>query len=237
MRVDREPAFVLHTRDYRETSLLLEVFARGYGRLGLVAKGAKRPKSGVRGVLHPFQPLTISWAGKGELGVLTAAEPAGQRVSLRGDTLYCGFYVNELLMRLLHRHDPHESLFDIYQEALGSLASQSDEEITLRIFEKRLLQELGYALLLEREASGNEPVRPDQLYTYVIDRGPVPVNGDDHEGVRVHGASLLDLSIEQIDAPRTLQEAKRLMRAVLARYLDGKPLHSRKLFRSRATTA
>jgi DNA repair protein RecO (recombination protein O) len=237
MRVDREPAFVLHTRDYRETSLLLEVFTSGYGRLGLVAKGAKRPKSGVRGVLHPFQPLTVSWAGKGELGVLTAAEPTGTRANLRGEALYCGFYLNELLMRLLHRHDPHESLFEIYRHALDSLALDSGQEATLRIFEKRLLQELGYALLLDREAAGNDPVKPEQIYNYVIDRGPVPVNDVDHEGVRVHGDSLLELAVEQIAAPRALQETKRLMRAVLTRYLDGKPLHSRKLFRSRNGTA
>jgi len=237
VRVDREPAFVLHIRDYRETSLLLEIFARGHGRLSLVAKGAKRPKSGLRGILHPFQPLVVSWSGKNELGVLTAAEPADKLAVLRGETLYCGFYVNELLVRLLHRHDPHESLFEIYRQALEALGSHSAQEETLRIFEKRLLQELGYALLLYRDAMGNAPVRPEQLYHYVVERGPIPATDAEDEGVAVHGASLLGLAAEQIACPRALQETKRLMRAVLARHLDGKPLHSRKLFRHRNNTA
>lgn len=236
MRVDREPAYVLHARDYRETSLLLEIFTRGYGRLGVVAKGAKRPKSGVRGILRPFQPLLVSWSGKGELGVLTGAEPTDRAMGLPGETVYCGFYLNELLVRLLHRHDAHEVLFNVYADALQALQSSSGQEATLRIFEKRLLQELGYALLLDRDAVVNQPVQPEQLYNYVIERGPVPANGAEHEGVRLHGASLLGLAAEDISDPRALQETKRLMRAVLARHLDGKPLHSRKLFRQRNTT-
>ncbi len=229
MRVDREIGYILHTRNYRETSLIVEVFARRHGRLGLIAKGAKRQKSGMVGILNSFHPLLLSWSGRGELATLTNAESVSAYDRLAGDTLYCAFYLNELLMRLLHRHDAHETLFDSYQEALATLRTQGAGEPVLRIFEKRLLQELGYALVLDHDVERAQSIDPEALYQYVPERGPIQANGKQRHGIEVHGTSLLDLDREELENPRSRRETKRLMRAVLARHLGDKPLQSRLL--------
>lgn len=230
MRVEQQPAFVLQVGDYRETSLLLEVFTREYGRLGLIAKGAKRPKSQFRGLLAPFQPLRIGWSGKGELGVLTAAEAVSSSLALVGDRFFFAFYLNELVLRLLHRHDAHQKLFDDYCLSLEGLLADSGWEPILRVFEKHLLAELGYALLLDRTGIEDGELDADALYRYIPDRGPMPVNGQESQGILLHGATLQALAAESLQGDELLHEAKKLMRAILAIYLNGKPLHSRRLY-------
>jgi DNA repair protein RecO (recombination protein O) len=232
VRVTQQPAFILHSRDFSETSLILEVFARDHGRLGLMAKGARRPSNKIRGLLNPFQPLLLSWIGRGELPILTDAESGGDATGVDGATLYCGFYLNELLMRLLHRHDPHETLFGSYHAALVALGSAAAPEIVLRIFEKNLLGDVGYGLVLDHDITDNAPLMPERLYDYLIDRGPVPVAapGLPPRGVRLHGASLLALAAESLNSPQALRETKVLMRAALSRHLGGRPLHSRRLY-------
>ena len=170
---EAEPAFVLHSYPYRETSLIVEVFTRHHGRVGLLAKGARRSKSALRGTLLAFQPLLIRWGGKGELRSLHSAEWQGGIPQLKGIGLMSGFYLNELLLRFLHRDDPHEGLFDLYFEAVSALAANRQIAATLRRFEKFLLGELGYALLLDRDAEENRPLDPAGRYTYVIEKGPV----------------------------------------------------------------
>lgn len=235
MRVHQQPAFVLHQRDYSETSLLLEAFTANHGRIGLIAKGARRASSRLRGVLKPFQQLLIGWSGKGELAVLTSAETDGPDYSLAGSALYCGFYMNEVLMRLLHRHDSHSSLFDAYQVALQHLRSDISNEPVLRVFEKYLLRELGYGLVLDQDIEDRTPIDHQAIYDYILDRGPVrlayPELNRPAEGVRVRGASLLALAQESLEDPAVLRDVKALMRAALARHLGERPLHSRKLFR------
>jgi len=233
MRVAPQPGFVLHRQPYSETSLLLETFTAGHGRVGLVAKGARRPTSRVRGALKPFQPLALGWSGRGELPVLTAAEPLETVPELSGEALYCGFYVNELLVRLLHRHDPHPGLFEAYRTCLAALRGGA-REAALRLFEKRLLAELGYGLVLDRDIGDNSTLAPDAAYDYVLERGPVRINPERYarpKGVRVHGASLIALAHDALDEPVALRDAKRLMRAALARHLGDRPLRSRELFR------
>ena len=230
MRVYQQPAFVLHSSAYRETSLLVEVCSRNYGRVGLVAKGARRAKTGLRAVLTPFQPLLLGWIGKGDLATLTGAEPAETAPPLIGEALYCGFYMNELLIRLMHRHDPHERLFDAYQTALIRLQNGNEQDMALRIFEKHLLQELGYGLILDYEIGAKTALDPDVLYDYLPERGPLPANGHETEGVPIHGRSLLALAAERFNDARELKEAKQLMRCLLAQHLGGKPLRSRELF-------
>jgi len=229
MRVEQQEGFVLHARDYRETSLLLEVFTRQHGRLGLVAKGAKRSKSPWRGILQPFIPLRFGWSGRGELYTLTAAELCGVIPVPKGDRMFCAFYVNELLVRLLHRHDAHEGLFDSYIEALGNLSGQEDWEPALRIFEKRLLAELGYALVLDRDVAG-APVIPGSQYRYLPELGPERTDTRDDHGILVRGAALIALQRETFADDDELRDAKRLMRVMLSLHLNGKPLHSRRLF-------
>jgi DNA repair protein RecO (recombination protein O) len=231
MRVDQEAAFVLHATRYRETSLLVEIFSRQHGRIGLVARGASRPKSGLRAILSPFLPLVVNWSGKGELATLCGAETDASAINLAGEALFCGLYMNELLVRVLHRHDPHELLYDRYVSSLLRLQGAHTMAETLRIFEKHLLQQLGYGLVLEHEVARNLPIDAEVVYDYLPERGPVVDSGSEVLGVRVRGATLLALAAEHIADPDLLHESRQLMRACLAPHLGDRPLHSRKLFR------
>ena len=237
MRVYQEPAFILHASGYRETSLLLEVYSRHYGRIGLVARGARRAQRAGRALLTPFLSLLINWSGKGELATLTGVETESAAIRLERDALFCGLYLNELLVRLLHRHDPHEALYDIYQSTLVRLLDPDHVMQTLRLFEKHLLQELGYGLVLEHEINGNSPIVPDLVYDYVPERGPVTIGDREMLGVKIRGATLLALAAECITDVEMLRESKNLMRACLAPHLGDRPLHSRKLFRPSAASA
>jgi len=224
-RADNEHGFILHTWPYKETSLIVEVFSRSRGRLGILARGARRPRSALRGLLLAFQPLRLSWSGSAELGTLTGAEWSGGEAALTGAGLMCGFYLNELLLRLLPREDPHEALFDAYAEALARLAATGPQAPVLRGFERRLLAELGYAPLLEREAAG-AAVEPDKRYAYQPDRGPVESSSGAGD-MFVRGSTLLDIARDDYRAPETREEALRLMRALIAERLGGQPLHTR----------
>ncbi|SEO68484.1 DNA repair protein RecO [Nitrosovibrio sp. Nv6] len=231
-RQDAQPAFVLHTYPYLETSLIVEAFTRNFGRIALVAKGAKRPKSTLRGLLLAFQPLQLSWGGKSELRTLYKAEWQGGQRSLQGTGLICGFYLNELLVRLLHRNDPHEQLFVYYQEALAALSMQTDYIPILRRFEQRLLQELGYALTLNHDIASGKPIDPDKDYSYEIERGPVEFNGGSrHHGLPVRGSTLLDMERGDYSDTLTRQQSKTLMRYILNHYLGDQPLHTRQLLK------
>ncbi|MEK7711912.1 MAG: DNA repair protein RecO [Pseudomonadota bacterium] len=233
MRVSQEPAYVLHHHDYGETSLLLEMFTRRHGRLGVVAKGARRMRSPLRAALIPFQPLVMGFSGRGELPTLTAAEPAGVAPAITGEALFCGLYLNELLLRLLHRHDPHERLFESYSEALGQLGEGRETEAALRVFEKRLLEDIGFGLVLDHDVQDGAPIRPEHRYRYIPERGPVIAHAADGEGIAIQGACLLALARERLDDAMARREVKHLMRALLARHLGERPLTSRGLFRPR----
>ena len=193
-RRDDEPAFVLHAYPYRETSLIVEAFTPNYGRVAMVARGAKRPRSETRGLLQAFQPLTLSWAGTGELKTLMKAEWRGGMPLPGGSALLAGFYVNELLMKLLPREDAHPALFDEYAAVLAALTERTvpaEQAAVLRRFEVRLLAELGYALALTRDVESGEPIAPQGRYHYVFDRGPMRIAANEaHEpgGARAAGA-------------------------------------------------
>jgi DNA repair protein RecO (recombination protein O) len=233
-KVALQPAYVLHTRAYRDTSLLIEVFTPEYGRVGLIARGARSAKSRVRGVLQPFRSLLVSWTGRGELQTLAAVEEAGRAPRLPGDRLIAGFYLNELIMRMIQRGDPHMRLFAAYSDALTAMEAPNQLERTLRMFEKRLLDDLGYQLLLDREAGGGAPVDAGRRYSFLIERGPVGEAAGEHGGVSVGGASLLSLHHEDLTDEASLADAKRLMRAVLSWYLGSRPLKSRELIFGRS---
>lgn len=229
--------FVLHRRSYGDTSLLLEVFTGEQGRAALVAKGARRAGRGrcaPAAVLQPFQPLWLSSSGRGEVRTLTRAEPAGAALALVGERLYCGFYVNELILRLLARGDPHEALFAFYQQALAALVDR-EPELTLRRFELRLLEELGYAPDLIRDAR-MAPIVPERVYGYHPSTGLLPLPpqrgelGGDVAAV-VEGTALAALARGEPPAPEAMPALRGLMRAALAPHLGDKPLASRALFR------
>jgi DNA repair protein RecO (recombination protein O) len=226
-RVDHEPGYVLHTYPYKETSLIVEAFTRRFGRVALLARGARRPRSAMRGVLLSFHSLRLSWSGSADLANLMGAEWAGGVLGLGGRGLMCGFYVNELLLRLLPRDDPHESLFDVYARALAGLASQ-DVSAVLRSFERRLLVELGYAPLLETDAASH-PIDPERLYSYEPDRGPVATNGSRSGQLVVSGRTLLDVAAGDYARPETRDEARALMRVLIAERLHGQSLHTRSI--------
>lgn len=228
---EAQPAYVLHTYPFRETSLVVEVFTRNFGRVGLVARGARRPRSALRGLMMAFQPLLLSWGGKTELRTLHKAEWQGGVAQLKGLGLICGFYLNELLLKFLAREDPHENLFVVYHEAMLSLALESQPEGTLRRFEKHLLKELGYAISLDREADTGRRIDPKKRYTYVVERGPVPLNGRSDAQIEIEGRALLDLACDNFADPATLSQSKLLMRFLLNHYLGSQELHTRQLLR------
>ena len=234
IRVADEPAFVLHSIPYKETSLILDVFTRQYGRMALIAKGAKRPHSTLRPVLQRFQPLLVSWSGKSELRPLTKSEWVGGTPSLVGDALLCGFYLNELLVKFLAREDEYEKLYDRYTETISALSnlefeSKGLEEI-LRPFELALLQETGYAAALDRCVETNEAPVLDQHYVYQPERGVRPVQADDPgHWPTLAGRSLLAISVGDFSAPETLSESKQLMRFLLSLHLQDQVLTTRQI--------
>ncbi len=230
-RFDNQAVFVLHTYPFKETSLVVELFSHDHGRVATTAKGARRPRSAMRGMLQSFQPLMATWSGKSELKTLHSLDWAGGLLLLKGEALMCGFYLNELLLRLLPREDAHEALFVYYAATLKTLASEVDLATTLRRFELKLLQELGYAIPLQQD-SGGASVLPEKSYLYQAERGAQPIAGTGYvaqNGVQLLGKTLLDMAGDDYSQPQTLQQSKQLMRYLLAHYLGDQALHTRQL--------
>jgi DNA repair protein RecO (recombination protein O) len=196
-----------------------------------VARGARRPRSALRGMLLPFQPLVLSWAGRGELRTLIRAEWRGRYSPLRGQALICGFYLNELLLKLLARDDPHEGLFTIYEDTLAALARDGEQAVVLRRFEMCLLRELGYAVILDRDVERDEPVARERSYTYIVERGPVSAAGARANGVELSGQTLLDMQSGNFANATTQQQSKLLMRTLINHCLGDQVLHTRQLLR------
>ncbi len=228
VRVQQEAAFVLHHRPFRDSSQILDVLSREHGKLALVARGSRGARSKLKGVLRPFLPLKMSWVQRSDMGTLTGAESAGEPLSLGGDALMAGYYVNELLIHFLHRHDPQPEIFDLYARALRELRGGIDIAAALRRFEIVFLELIGYALNLRFEAGSDQPVRPAQHYEYRVEQGPVPVNRSD--GLMVfRGEQLTSVATQSFDDADTLRAANRLLRQVLAFHLGGKELKTRKV--------
>lgn len=227
-RFDAKEAFVLHSYPFRETSLIVEAFSLDLGRVALVARGARRPASSFRGLLLPFQPLLLSWYGKSELRTLHRAEWQGGQPGLAGMALICGLYLNELLMRLLPRDDAHEGLFANYRETLKAMGRGSDLQGILRRFEVDLLKEMGYAPILDSDVTG-KPIEPERVYTYQLERGPVPDEGTIPNSVRLTGKTLLDMACGNYSDATTQQQSKALMRMLINHHLGAQPLHTRRL--------
>ena len=241
-RVADEAAFVLHGYPYKETSLIVDALTRHHGRVALVARGAKRPRSALRGVLLAFQPLTLSWIqgraravggqGSSDLRTLTRAEWVGGLRPLRGEALMSGFYLNELMQKLLARDDPHERLFDAYLQALGGLSDDLPPAPVLRRFEATLLREAGYGVQTSQTSDG-DAIDPLGHYRYVPERGTMRLSGDDLSRIDtesvVLGKTLLDIDADDYTDPLTLAQSKRLMRSVLQHHLSGQVLQTRRL--------
>lgn len=230
-RQDNQPVYVLHTYPFKETSLVVELLTRDFGRIAAVAKGARRPRSAMRGMLQSFQPLLGAWSGKAELKNLHALEWGEGLLLLQGEGLMCGFYLNELLLRLLPREDAHEVLFDYYSQTLRTLASGKDFATTLRRFELKLLQELGYAVPLEVDEH-DVAITAGSMYCYVPERGACVAQKAAQNSVQscpITGKTLLDMAQDDYADAQTQQQSKQLMRMLLAHYLGDQPLHTRQL--------
>jgi DNA repair protein RecO (recombination protein O) len=229
-RVELQPAYVLHRYPYRESSLILEVLTADFGRVGIVAKGAKRSRSPLPALLQPFHALLLSWSGRGELYTLVGAESCGDAYRFRGIALASGFYINELLLRLLARHDPHAGLYYHYAQTLQTMREAHRVPIALRLFEKDLLQAIGYAL--QFDTIDGQPLIPEEVYFYQLEYGASPESAHalrPEDSLRVHGSTLLALQRGKLEDVQTLREARRLLQAALAKHLGGRPLRSREL--------
>ncbi|GAB4193767.1 MAG: DNA repair protein RecO [Wenzhouxiangellaceae bacterium] len=226
MTTETHVGYVLHRRPWRESSLLIDLLSASGSRLGAVARGVSS-RRGWQGCLQPFRPLRVELTGKSELRSLRAAEEHGPAVGLVGERLYCGFYLNELLVRLLARNDPHDGLFAIYEQALQALPSAPHAGVPLRYFELQLLQQLGYGLQLQYDADSGEPLRPEQRYEFGLETGPRAVRGE--RGYA--GDSLLALAGQRLETLVQRREARLLLQQALKPHLGERPLHSRRLMR------
>lgn len=233
MRVELCPAFVLHRRSFGNNGLLLELFTRQDGRVAAIARGASSGRKPTSGLLQPFNALLVGWSGRGEVKTLTRVEADTEQgqYRLRGKSLYCGFYLNELVMRLTQRQDELPELFHHYGKALAALVSGDDLESVLRHFEINMLRTIGYGMLLDTDADSGKELNPDTRYHYQVELGPRQAMGDINANSCVHGATLLKLGQGTALEDKERDEARNLMRRVLRFYLGDKPLKSRELFR------
>lgn len=235
------PAFVLHTRPFSETSMLVEFFTHDFGRVSAVARGVKRKHSKLAGILMPFVPLSITFKGKTDLVTLYRAESTAVPYYLQESALFCGLYINELLLRLLAKHDTHAELFECYQNILQELASiQSpkskwQQRCALSLFEKQLLQEIGYGLELSKTVAGTV-IAPDMYYTFKAGTGIIEAveqqNYSKQKGMTCHlvsGKSLLALQAGNITTAADLMAAEYLLAQVFCFLLGEKYLRSRRM--------
>lgn len=234
--VNTQIAYILHKRAYSETSSILEVLTRDYGRVSLMARGSRGARSKSAGSLLLFTPLVLSWQGKGSLPYLKSVERADLKAPvLKSKSLLSAMYINELLMYLLHRDDVHEAVFEQYHHCLYSLQKPENLEITLRLFEIKLLEILGFGLNVYAEADTGEAILAEASYHYYLEHGPVKGDNRNNNLPLVSGACLLALSAGDVPAiaenPLYLAELKRLMRFVINHHLGHKKLKSRELFR------
>lgn len=229
---NNDQAFVLHSINYRNSSLIVDMFTREFGRLSMVAKGARQDKSGLYSVLQPFIPLYVGWGGKGEMSTLYTAETQGSYRPLLRDAIYSGFYLNELLVRLLHKHDSHPLLFDSYKQCLNDIQLYGVSDANLRYFEIELLEQLGYGINLELDTESGDPVCEDAVYNYIIEYGPRL--GHDADSLCIKGKTLIQMQQRNLNDPVTRKEAKLLLRTILEHYLGHKPLKTRELVQPRS---
>jgi len=229
-RIQLQPAYVLHHRPYRDSSRILELFTHDYGRVTVFARAARggaRKGDSLMSMLQPFNRLLASWQAGGEAGTLTAAEFDGSYASLPPARLVSGYYLNELLLKLFARHDSHADVFTLYAYTLDALKTEAEPLRVLRIFEKRLLEALGYGLALEHEAGSGAAIEPSRSYQYRIEQGATAALTGADSGMVFTGAALLSLAREDLRDPASCHDARRLLRAALDCCLEGRELKSR----------
>ncbi|MBK8815254.1 MAG: DNA repair protein RecO [Methylococcaceae bacterium] len=217
-----QPSYILHYQNYRESSLIIDVLTRDFGRISLLAKGVRKAKSKTCGLLQPFKPLSLSYMGRSGLKTLTDAELLDVSGELSGINLYCGFYINELICNFLHKDDPHPEVFSDYQSCITQLSRYEFPESALRVFEMNLMENIGYGMHFGYDLKNNKPVELTKKYLFNKDHGFV----EDADG-RFSGATLLAIEQRVFVDPTVLSEAKKLMRMLIDSHLQGKRLKSR----------
>ena len=230
MHSSLQAAYVLHVRDYRETSGLVDVLTSHDGRLTLLAKGFKTGKRQRKSFLQPFRKLSIAWSGRGELKTLAVAEESEAPIVLEEKALVSGLYVNELLMRLLHPHDPHPDIFALYEQTIRNLSASSTLENVLRKYEMDILEALGYGLMLDVDVEGRD-LDPTASYCYLFDSGPLKSDQVVHNGILLTGRTLLSMKAGKLYGEQAFKQSKQLMRYILAQYIGEKPLKTREMFK------
>ena len=227
-----QAVYVLHTYPFKETSLVVELFSQQFGRIAAVAKGARRPHSAMRGMLQSFQMLSGAWSGKNELKTLHSLDWNAGLTLIKGEALMCGFYMNELLLRLLPKEDAHENLFEYYANSLQTLSNGADLATTLRRFELKLLQEMGYAVPLLQDEN-DMAIEADKTYRYEAEFGACELKAVNivmrKNGIQLSGKTMLDMARDDYADSATQSQSKQLMRYLIAHYLGDKPLHTRQL--------
>ena len=225
-----EPGYLLHQRPYRNTSLIVECLTAGYGRQCLVARGARRAGSRQRSLLQAFQPLRISWVSRGEMGNLTLAEAAAPAHEIGGEALMAGFYLNELLLRLVPRGDHNERILSCYSACLARLAAGENAAQALRLFELEFLDAIGYRVDLETDCRTGEPIAPDRQYTFEHEGG-LTASGEHTTMERISGRHLIALREHRLDDPDSQRAARALLGGILRRHLGERPLQTRLVLR------
>jgi DNA repair protein RecO (recombination protein O) len=220
--VHSQPAYILHQQHYRESSLIIDVLTRDFGRISLIAKGVRKTKSKTAGIIRSFAALSLSYVGKSDLRTLTDAEMLGSPRELTGLAFYCGFYINELVCSFLHKDDPHPEVFQDYQQCLAQLAQATEIEAALRIFELKLMDHIGYGVQLNYDLHHGKPIAANKKYVFNKDDGLV-----EYADGQFSGSALLAMQQRQFDEPHVLSEAKLLMRTVIDSHLQGKQFKSR----------
>jgi len=233
MKISYTPCFILHRRNFSETSFILEVFSKEYGRVNIIAKGAKKSKK-YQGInFDLYQKYNISWISRNDLGTLTDIDIVSSKYTFTAEKALSGFYINEIILKLLYKDEPYPELFDMYELTLNRLFSNENEKIILRYFEKILLQSLGYGVSLENDVKTGLSIIPKNEYYYKIDSGPSSEISSKGEGMKISGKTLFELNNETLSHAKNINEAKKLLSMILGKYIN-QPLESRRLYKSYA---
>ena len=227
-RILKQPSWVLHQRPYRDTSSIIDIFSRDFGRISIVAKGSRSPKSKFRGLLRPFLPMNLSWYSGKNLGNLTDIEVTEKPYNLTGDSLLSAYYLNELIIKFLLKDDSQVEIYDLYSRTISSLIQARDIAPILRIFELEFLRLIGYGLNLNFEAGTEFPVKSNLFYEYKPDVGLVISESKDKPYV-FGGADIKAINQRDFQSNKTIKTANKLLKSIITYHLDGRQLKTRKV--------
>jgi len=231
--IEHEPSFLMHQMPYSETSQIVRIFSQNFGRVDLIAKGSKRPKSKFRSYLQPFLPLQLSWSGKSQLKTLRNAEIHGQYLaSIQGKYLLSAYYLNELILSFLRMEDPYPNLFAVYASTLHNFSESKPIEPSLRQFEILMLSEIGYAINFSTEAHSQKPIETDMEYVFFVEQGFVSKRDHNSDSLLIKGHTIQAINEGNFSDKETLICAKKILRLSIQYHLDGKELKSKKVFRA-----